>query len=149
LGALVLAADHSIGRHVGNTYRRIRGVDVLTTGSGGAVGVDTQIRRVDLDLDVVIDFGRDEHGGKGGVAAVAGVVRALAHQPVHTDLGTQPAVGVFTLDVDGGALDARNFTGSQFHDGRFKAVMIGPAQIHAQQHVGPVLGFGATGARLN
>jgi hypothetical protein len=28
-------------------------------------------------------------------------------------------------------------------------VRLGPAQVHAQDHIGPVLGFGATGARLD
>src|SRR3546814_3834901 len=49
LGAFVLATDHGVGRYVGNPYRRIGGVNVLTTGPGGTVGVDAQIRRVDVD----------------------------------------------------------------------------------------------------
>src|SRR5690606_38448327 len=73
LGALVLAGHHGVGRDVGDPYRRVGGVHVLTTGTGGAVGVDAQVGRVDLDLDVVVDFRRHEDRGERGVAAVAGV----------------------------------------------------------------------------
>ncbi|KPW50728.1 Uncharacterized protein ALO88_05605 [Pseudomonas syringae pv. antirrhini] len=149
LGTFVLATDHSVGRNVGNTYRRVGGVYVLTTGTRGAVGVDTQIRRVDVDFDVVIDFRRHEHGRERGVTAVAGVERALAHQTVHADFGAQPAKGIFTLDVHGSALDTGDFTGGQLHDGGVEAALVGPAQVHTQQDVGPVLGFGAAGTGLD
>lgn len=34
-------------------------------------------------------------------------------------------------------------------DSGVEAVLVGPAQVHAQQHVGPVLGLGAAGAGLD
>jgi hypothetical protein len=83
------------------------------------------------------------------MATVAGVERAFTHQAVHADFGTQPAKGVFTLDVHGGALDPGDFTGRQLHDGRVETAFVGPAQVHAQQNVGPVLGFGAAGTGLD
>src|SRR5690606_34242339 len=105
--------------------------------------------RVDFDFHLVIDLGGNEHRRERRVATVAGVERALAHQTVYTDLGTQPAKGVFALDVHGGALDPGDFTGGQLHDGRVETAFVGPAQVHAQQDVGPVLGFGAAGAGLD
>ncbi|RMS27317.1 hypothetical protein ALP71_05775, partial [Pseudomonas coronafaciens pv. garcae] len=149
LGAFVLATDHSVGRNVGDTHRRVGGVYVLTTGTGGTVGVNAQVRRVDVDFDVVIDFRRHEHGRERGMTAVAGVERALAHQTVNADFSTQPAKGVFALDMHGRALDAGNFTGRQLHDGCVETAFVGPAQVHAQEDVGPVLGFGATGTGLD
>jgi len=83
------------------------------------------------------------------VATRAGVERALAHQAVHADLGAQPAEGVLTLDVHGGALDAGDFTFGQLDDGGVEATLVGPAQVHAQQDVGPVLRLGAAGAGLD
>lgn len=68
---------------------------------------------------------------------------------MHADLGPQPAKGVFALDVHGGALDPGDFTGRQFHDGGVETAFISPAQVHSQQDVGPVLGFGAAGAGLD
>src|SRR5690606_40716699 len=110
--------------------------------------VDAQVGRVDLDLDVVVDFRRHEHRGERGVATVAGVERALAHQAVHADLGAQPAVGVFAANVHGGTLDAGHFAFGQLDDFRVEAVLVGPAHEHAQQHV-PALGRQALLRRLN
>src|SRR5690606_38053460 len=106
--------------------------NVLTTSARGAVGVDAQVRRVDLDFDVVIDFRRHEHGSERGVTTIAGVIRALAHQPVYADFSAQPAVSVRALDVNGGTLDTGNLARGQLHDGRFETILVGPAQIHAQ-----------------
>ncbi|MNO87252.1 hypothetical protein D3C76_786710 [compost metagenome] len=51
--------------------------------------------------------------------------------------------------MHGGALDAGDFAFGQFDDGGVEAALVGPAQVHAQQHVGPVLGLGAAGAGLD
>ena len=149
LGTFVLATDHGVGRYVGNTYGRVGGVYVLTTGTGGTIGVDPQVGRVDFDFHLVIDLRRDENRGERRVATVAGVERALAHQTVYADFGTQPAKGVFTLDVHGRAFDPGDFTGRQLHDGRVETAFVSPTQVHAQQDVGPVLGFGTAGTGLD
>ncbi len=149
LGAVVLTLGHGVGRQVGNTYRRFRPVNVLTTRSRGAVYVDTQVGRVNLDFDVVVDFWRDKYGRERGMTTVAGVERALTHQTMYTGFGTQPAIGVFALNVNGGTFDARDFTFRDFHQLAFEAMSFDPAQVHTQQHVGPVLSFGTTGAGLN
>ncbi|MNN14658.1 hypothetical protein D3C81_1277340 [compost metagenome] len=134
---------------MGDTYGRVGGVYVLTTGARGAVGVDTQVGRVDLDFDFVINLGRHKHRRERGVATVTGVERALAHQTVHTDFGAQPAKGVLALDVHGSTLDPGDVTGRQLHDGGVEAALVSPAQVHAQKDVGPILGFGTTGAGLD
>ena len=134
---------------MGNTYRRFGPVNVLTTRTGGAVYVDTQICRVDLDFDVVIHFRGDKHGRERGVATVTGVERALAHQTVYTGFSTQPAVGVFAFDTDSGRFDARNVAVGGFHQLTLEAVGVDPAQVHTAHHFGPVLSFGTTGACLN
>ena len=64
LAALALTRHHDAGGLVGDTHRRVGGVDVLTTGATGAVGIGTQIRRVDLDLKAVVDFGGEKHRGE-------------------------------------------------------------------------------------
>ena len=51
--------------------------------------------------------------------------------------------------MQGRALDPGDFAGGQLHDGGVKATLVGPAQVHAQQHVGPVLGLGAAGTGLD
>ena len=93
--------------------------------------------------------GRDEHRGERGMAAIAGIERRLAHQAVHAGLGAQPAVGVLALDLDRRALDAGDFAGIRVDDLAAEAARGAPAQIHAQQHLRPVLRLGAAGAGLD
>ena len=51
LGTVVLALRYRVGWNVGDTHRRFRTVNVLTTRAGCAVNVDTQVRRVDIDIN--------------------------------------------------------------------------------------------------
>ena len=64
---------------------------------------------------------------------------ADAHQSMHADLGGQVAVGVLALDQHGGALDARLLAGLDVGDVALEAPAVAPAQVHAQQHLRPVL----------
>jgi len=68
---------------------------------------------------------------------------------MHANLGTQPTESVFTANVNGRTLDAGDFALGQFNDFGIEAMLIGPAQVHAQQNIGPVLRFGPTGTGLN
>src|SRR6185312_12196412 len=115
LGALALAGHHDAAGDVGDADGGIGLVHVLAAGALGTVGVHPEVRRIDLALDLIVHFRRDEHRREGGVAG-GGVEGRLAHQAVHTGLGAQPAVGIGTFVADGGALDARHFTGGGFHE---------------------------------
>jgi hypothetical protein len=66
-----------------------------------------------------------------------------------TPVSTQEAIGVFALDLDGGGLDAGHFAVGLFHDLGLEALALAVAQVLAQQHGGPVLGFGTAGAGLD
>ncbi len=68
---------------------------------------------------------------------------------MNAGFGTQPAIGVVALDVNGGAFDTRHIAFHQLDNFGLEAPTLCPAQVHAQEHVGPVLGFGATRASLN
>ena len=94
LRAVALALHDDAGGNVRDANRRVGFVDVLAARAGCAKGIDAQIRRVDVDLDGVIDLGIDKHAGKRGMAAVAGIERRFAHQPVHAGFGAQIAVGI-------------------------------------------------------
>jgi hypothetical protein len=63
--------------------------------------------------------------------------------------GAQPAKGVAALKADAGALDPRHFARRHFQQFGLETAPLAPAQVHPQQHLRPVLGFGATGAGLN
>jgi len=83
------------------------------------------------------------------MAARVGVERRDAHQPVHADLRLQLAVSVGAIDFHRRRLDSRAFTLQPVCDHGLIAMPLRPAQIHAQQHLRPVLAFGAAGAGMN
>jgi len=83
------------------------------------------------------------------MATVVRVERRLAHQPVHAGLGLEPAVGEVTLDPQRGRLDPGHFAAAGFHQLGLPAARLAPAQVHAQQHLGPILGLGAAGTGLD
>ena len=149
LRALGLALHHNARGTVGETHRRIGLVDVLTPGATGAIGIHAQVRRVDLDVDAVVDLRRDEHRGKRGMAPIARIERRFAHQAMHAGFGAQPTEGVGAVEADRGAFDTGHFAARGLDQLRGKSLGFAPAQIHAQEHFGPVLSFGAARAGLN
>src|SRR5581483_6428319 len=80
---------------------------------------------------------------------VARVKRRLAYQPMHAGFGAQPAVGVFALHLDAGTLDSRDLTRIGVNDFAREAASRAPAQVHAQQHLRPVLSLGPAGTGLD
>ena len=68
---------------------------------------------------------------------------------MHAGLGLEPAIGVVAADLDGGGFDAGFLALRLFQIFDLEAVLFGPARVHAQQHRGPVLAFGAAGAGMD
>ena len=119
---------------------------MLAAGARGAVGVDADVGVVELDLDVVGDERRDVELGEGGVAPRLRVERRDPDEAVHAALGGEEPVGVLAAGDERGGLQAGLLPlGRLLHLGR-EAARLGPAQVHAQQHLGPVLRVGAAGA---
>ena len=147
LRALVLALGHDARREVGEAHGRVGLVDVLPAGALGAERLDAQLVVGDLaDLGVVLDLGQHLDEGERRVAPLLGVERADAHEPVDAPLGTEEAVGAPTGDRDRHALEAGLLPFELVEDLGREAVALGPAQVHPQQHLGPVGGLGAAGA---
>ena len=74
------------------------------------------------------------------------VERADADEPVHAALGAQPAVGPAAVDGDGHALEAGLLAFLLVEDLGREAMALGPAQVHPQEHLGPVGRLGPAGA---
>ncbi len=68
---------------------------------------------------------------------------------MHAGLRAQQAKSIFTLDLDGRALDARRVARGFVFNRGLEALALGVFEVLAQQHAGPVAGFGATGAGLD
>src|SRR5262249_28675439 len=72
-----------------------------------------------------------------------------ANQAMHPGLSFAIAIGVFSLDEYGDALDPRLLARQDVEDLRVKPLALGPAQVHAQEHLSPILRLGAACPRMN
>ena len=120
-------------------------VDVLAAGTGGSKVVDADVVHIDFDFYVVRQFRHDIDGRKGRMAAGGGVKRRNADQAVNAFFRFQIAVSIVAFDAEGCTLDARFVAGLHVEDSQFITVPFGPAGIHANQHLRPVLGFRSAG----
>ena len=68
---------------------------------------------------------------------------------MHARFGLQPAIGIVALDQQRGRFDARRLAFAFLDQLQLVAMPLGPARVHAQQHGGPVLAFGAAGAGMD
>ncbi len=127
----------------------IGGVDVLPARSGRTIGVDADIRFGNVDLDRIVDHGIDPDAGEGGVTARIAVIGRNTHETVNAGFRLQPTIGVVALDQQRGGLDAGLFAVMHFQHLDLEAAPLGPTRVHAQEHRGPVLAFGAAGAGMD
>src|SRR6266576_2607480 len=77
------------------------------------------------------------------------IERRDAHEPVNAGLSSHQAIGIFAFNSKCYALQTSFLTWLIFDDLRFKFSLLGPFQIHTQEHLGPVLRLSATGARMD
>ena len=119
---------------------------MLAAGALRAVGVDPDLVPVELDLDVVVDLGQDLDQRERRLAPLLRVERADPHEPMDAALGAQPAVGAPAVDLDGHALEAGLLALLLVDDLGREAMALRPAQVHPQEHLGPVGRLGAAGA---
>ena len=116
---------------------------------GSAVGVDPQVVLVDLDGALLGQERRDDHLREGRVPAVGAVERAQADEPVDAALGLEEAVGVLALRRERRRLEAGLLPRARLDQLRLEAAILCPAEVHAQEHLRPVLSVGAARARMN
>ena len=139
LGALVLAAGDEAGRDVGDADGGVGGVDVLATLAAGAVGIDAEVFGLDVDDDGVVDLGRDEDAGEAGVAALGGVEGRDADEAMDAGFAAEQTEGEVAGDGEGGGLDAGLVAVLDFVDLDLEVLALAPADVHAHEHLGPVL----------
>src|SRR6185369_7196336 len=123
--------------------------DVLAARSRRSVGIDPQVLVLDLDVDVVIDFGIDPDAREARVPAGIGVIGADPDQSVNSTFRLEIAVRILALDQHGGGLDPRLLAGMVVDQLDLHSVAFAPTRIHALQHLGPILAFGSAGAGVD
>ena len=77
------------------------------------------------------------------------VVGRDAHEPVDPGLALEVAERPLPFNLDGGTLDPGCLVGEDVDDPGLETLLLGPAQVHAQKHLGPVLGLEPSGAGMN
>jgi hypothetical protein len=125
---------------------RVGLVDVLAAGAARAIRVHAQLGVVDLDVALVGQQRSDDHLGEARVAAVRLVERRQADEPVDAALRLQDPVGVLAPDGEGRGLEAGLLARARLDEVGLEAPVGGPAQVHPQQDLGPVLRVGASRA---
>src|SRR5205807_425256 len=83
--------------------------------------------------------GHDLDERERGVPAVVLVERRDAHQAVDAVLRSQQAVSPRPSHYEGGALQARLLTARLVDDLGLETASLGPLEVHAHQHLDPVL----------
>ena len=69
LRAFGLALHDGIARKMRDAHRAVGAVDMLPTGTRGAVGIDAEVFFVDFNMDVVVDDREYPDGGKARMPA--------------------------------------------------------------------------------
>ena len=100
-------------------------------------------------LIVVVDDRIDEHRREARVAARLRVVGRDAHEAVHARLRAQEPVRVLAADLEHRALDAGLLALGEVQDLDLEPFALGPARVHAHEHLRPVLRLGATRTRAD
>ena len=139
--------DHDARRLVAQSNARFDLVDVLATGSARAKGVPINVGHVDLNVDGVVDQRVHVHAHKRGMAARVRVKRTDAHQAVDPVLAFEVAKYVLTFNLERHGLDSSDVALLKVQLADFVPVALGPAQVHAHQHSGPVAGLGSARTR--
>src|SRR5271165_4510212 len=149
LRALILAIGYESGREVSDANRGIRGVHMLSALAAGAISIDADIFRLDDNFNAFVNFRRHVDAGKGSMAPLGLIEGRNADEAVHADLALQKSEGVLAVHGKRRGLQPSLFTGLVVVEYSLEALPLSPAQIHAQEHVGPILRLGAAGSGMD
>ncbi len=149
LAALGAADDVDAGRVVLEAHRRLDLVHVLPALAAGAHRRGLEIGVLDLDVDLVLDVGRDIDGHEARLPPPLESKGQMRTKRCTPTSGAQVAVGVGATDRERCAVDARVVTDLIVEDLDLVAPWLAPAGVHAQEHVRPALGVCPARARVN
>src|SRR5437868_13476072 len=107
-------------------------VDVLAAFAAGAVGIDLQIVRLDIDFDAVIHLWNDKDGCERGVTPRSLIKRRNADQTMDADFSSQHAVSVLAGKLNGGVFDSGFFAFGFVEHLGFHSFALRPTKVHAK-----------------
>src|SRR5579863_2505859 len=148
LAALRLTLHHDAGRQVCKAHGSLDLIDVLSPVASCAEGVNLKFLRTNVDFDAVVDFGDYKNGSERCMAARGLVEWRNTDEPVHSSFGGKQAVCIFSLDAHGYGFEPGAFAGLRIDHGSVETFALTPAQVHAQEHLCPILRFRAARSGL-
>ena len=121
---------------------------MLTARTAASVGINAQILRVDLDIQIFFDIRHNIQGYERGLTLALGVEGGNPDKTVYAFFRFQIAVSVFAVYLEGNGLDARFFAVQIVQNFHGKALFLRPSGIHTVQHAAPVAALCAACARI-
>ena len=128
------------------THTGLHFVYILTACSGRSEGIPTQVGRVNLNFNRVVDEWNYKYGGKGCHTFALCVERRHSHKAMYSVFGLQIAVSKIALYLYCYRFDAGFITFKHVCNLGFIALFLAPAQVHTHKHLCPILRFGTSGA---
>ena len=119
---------------------------VLAPIAGGTIDIELELVIIDFDLGCRFSLRHDLDPRERGVPRVVLIEGRDPDEPVDTVFGAQPAVGAVAADLKRGRLEAGLVALDDVDQIDVEARSLGPALVHPQQHLGPVLRVDAAGA---
>ena len=123
---------------VAQANSRLNLIHILATRTTRTEGIPLIIRRVDHNLDRIIDGRRNKYRGKRGLAFVVGIEGRKTHHTMYAILALEVAVGVVAVDLQRAGFHSHLVARLVIHHTVLIAVSIAPAGVHTQQHRGPI-----------
>ena len=77
------------------------------------------------------------------------IKRRDAHQAMDASLGGEVSIGILADHIERDRFDSGFFTLLVIEHFGLEAILLGPSQIHAHEHFGPVLRLGAAGSGMD
>ena len=121
---------------MGDADGRVGRVDALPAVSASAEDVDAELFLGDVDVVVLVDFGKDQDRRGGGVDAPLRLRGGDALHAVGAALEAQGPVDALAGDGGDDLLVAARFTGVVVHHGDLPAARLAVAAVHAEEIAG-------------
>src|SRR6516164_1627331 len=132
-----------------DAHRGIGLVDVLAARPGGAIGVNAQIRRIDLDLIDLIELRQDRDRARGGMDAPLRLGGRHALHAMRARLKLQAGEGALAGDAADDLAEAAVLAGALAQHFDVEAFRFGITCIHAVEVAGEDRGLIPAGTRAH
>ena len=115
---------------MGYTDGRIGFIYMLPASAAGPVGIDTQIRLIYFDINIIANFRYHKYGGKRSMPSAVGIEWRNTHEAVHPRFGFKQTIGVLPFYHNCYTFNTGFIPGLIIDYFGFKTTDFGVTQIH-------------------